>query len=219
MGRCADGYGSRSASYAGYNKMIQFDDRSLEDADTLVVAFTGIHHGLGQIPFEFYRSLRGTCALFVSDRSQRWYQNGVAEIVERIGTATKETGSKKLVLIGNSMGGFAALLFGSLCDADHILAFAPQTTIIPEQTDALGDARWQQYQREMDNIPFGDVAVLPAPASTHIIYGEESVLDKAHAIRLGWPCQITPVAGADHGPAAVLRAKGELIPLLQQIVT
>lgn len=198
--------------------MIRFDDSLLRDANTLVVAFTGVHHGLGQIPFEFHRSLQGACALFVSDRSQRWYQNGVSEIVERIAAAQVATGSNRLALVGNSMGGFGALLFGSLCQADRVLAFAPQTTIIPEQTDAIGDMRWQQYQRQMDSFDYGDVAALPAPRETRIVYGAGSKLDRAHVMRIGWPCQVTSIEGAERGPAAALRAKGELIPLLQEIL-
>jgi hypothetical protein len=58
--------------------MFEFRDEALKPHDCLVVAFTGLGHALGQIPFEFHRTLSGTdCApLYVRDLARRWYQYG-----------------------------------------------------------------------------------------------------------------------------------------------
>ena len=51
-------------------------------------------------------------------------------------------GIERLVVVGVSAGGEAALAFGSLLGADAVLAFGPQTTIDPVGLAAIGDDRW-----------------------------------------------------------------------------
>lgn len=124
----------------------------LTGAPVLVVAFGGIKHGIGigVPPFEFLRSLsaQGCDAIFLRDSSQAWYQLGIDGVAsDVIGLAcwlrTRRRGYRRTVAIGNSMGGFAALLFGWLAEFDVTLAFNPQTTIALPDLVVLGDSRWQ----------------------------------------------------------------------------
>ena len=43
--------------------------------------------------------------------------------------STKIKGYDKVVFIGGSAGGYAAILFGSLLNVDHVVAFNPQTDL------------------------------------------------------------------------------------------
>jgi len=56
--------------------MIEFLEEFEGTGDHLIVAFTGVLHRMGGIPFEFHRSLGEVDAkvLFVRDLEQRWYQ-------------------------------------------------------------------------------------------------------------------------------------------------
>jgi len=204
--------------------MIDVSTDLLKPSRCLVVAFAGVRQKLGGLKSEFHRSLeRLDCAaLFVRDPECRWYQYdaGALEALEaRIRRSAEQAGAARLVCIGNSMGGFGALLFGARLGADAILSFVPQTAIDPAVTDALGDHRWQAYQARIPSYPFGDLALRPpAAARTIVCHGADDELDSAHADRLAavWPIERIAVASARHDAAAQLRDQGKLVPLIEE---
>lgn len=76
--------------------------------------------------------------IFLRDTYQLWYHRGLPGISENIrGTAEylrkeiEKINPKKVVAIGNSMGGYAALLFGYLLNTTLVLAFSPKSFITP----------------------------------------------------------------------------------------
>lgn len=201
---------------------IAIDRSHATAANTLVVAFTGVSQGLGGIPFEFHRSLSKlpTAALYIRDLAQAWYQgepSEIASLVAEILETKAIIGARRLVMIGNSMGGFGALLYGALCDADEVVAFAPQTAIAPDVTESLGDRRWLEYQQRIASYPFGDLAQIPEPQGrVSLVYGADDLLDEAHVDHLAgaWPIFRLKIANANHNVSAVLRDSGELMALL-----
>src|SRR5215469_9069707 len=92
------------------------------------VAFGGIAQGLGTPVFEFMRtlSMAGVSSLFVKDPSQGWYQRPIeglgespAQMASNLGEMLKRNfPGKRVVAVGNSMGGFAAIAFGCLSALD-----------------------------------------------------------------------------------------------------
>ena len=100
---------------------------------------------MGKIPpFEFMNylsSLYNDCCdlLFYKDIHQCWYHKGI----EGISTSIKETADylerkinrqpekqyEKVIFMGTSAGGYAAILFGSLCKANYVISFKPQTIL------------------------------------------------------------------------------------------
>jgi len=196
--------------------MIEFLEEFEGTGDHLIVAFTGVLHRMGGIPFEFHRSLGEVDAkvLFVRDLEQRWYQYDLSEIDRLAGQirgAAAAVGANRLSCIGNSMGGFGALMFGRLCAANATLAFAPQTTILPSQTMAMGDRRWVAYQEKIEAYSLPDLNVLSAPKGRVTIHhGEDDVLDAAHAERLNWDSHRVIHTGCGHNVAKALRERGEL---------
>ncbi|MCY1723256.1 hypothetical protein OU798_23100 [Prolixibacteraceae bacterium Z1-6] len=82
--------------------------------------------------FEWYntRVKRGSKHIFIRDIKKQWYLNGINEklnsiekVVEFLRTETK---GYKTIAIGSSAGGFAAVLFGSLLNAETIYSFNGQ---------------------------------------------------------------------------------------------
>lgn len=196
--------------------MIECFNEDVGPAETLVVAFTGVLMGLGGVPFEFHRSIsgRGAAALFVRDPAQQWYQyppDVLEGVAARVRAAAATAGAARIVMLGNSMGGFAALLFGGMVEADAVLAFSPQTCIDPVHTDALGDTRWRQWQAGIPTYFLGDLNDCRAPTGrTTICCGADEPLDLAHAQRLGWRHTLQVIDGCDHSVAAQLRDRGLL---------
>jgi hypothetical protein len=119
------------------------------------------------------------------------------------------------------MGGFGALLFASRLKADAAISFCPQTAISPEVTRELGDGRWETLQADIPAYPAGDLVLEPAPGGRVVMcWGAEDELDAAHAERLAgpWSAERVAVTGATHDAAWVLRERGELLPLLADVI-
>jgi len=102
--------------------------------ETVVVSFA--HRGAAG--FAYYRLLDAlpVSRVFVRDSTDRWYNGAVpglgdtvAEMAETVRAAIGETGATRVVTVGSSMGGYAALLFGGLLRADRVVALSPQTLL------------------------------------------------------------------------------------------
>jgi pimeloyl-ACP methyl ester carboxylesterase len=112
-------------------------DLSIEGS-SLLVAFSGGRGRIGFSNFEFLKISRALNAIiiFVRDFQQMYYLRGVSEeynTVEKTADHLRELIEKaqvdRVVFCGVSMGGYAAVLFGVLLNADLILALGPRTTV------------------------------------------------------------------------------------------
>ena len=85
--------------------------------------------------FEWYgtRVKRAKKHIFIRDVFKQWYVNGInqhLDSVEKVADWLRaECKGYKTVVIGSSAGGYAAVLFGKLIDADIQIAFSPQLDI------------------------------------------------------------------------------------------
>lgn len=181
-------------------------------------------------PFEFVKSFydKDLHQFYLRDQENRWYQDGVAGLGQSIadtatalGAKLKETPSKQVVTLGNSMGGYAAILFGILTKADRVIAFAPQTFIDPQMRKAHGDDRWEAELGAIprEAMPYPDLLPLAEanPAvKISIYYCTGDRLDTLHAERLRHLPNVTihTLASDDHNVARALKQLG----LLAQVI-
>jgi hypothetical protein len=96
-----------------------------------------------------------------------------------------------------------------------------QTAISPEVARTLGDQRWSALQATIPAYPATDLLLEPAPGGRVVIcWGADDSLDTAHAERLAgpWSAERVVVTGATHDAAWVLRERGELLPLLADVI-
>ncbi len=101
-----------------------------EPPATLLIAFGGLASRLDGIPpFEFLSALSGTEArrVFIRDLNQSWYQEGVRGVSTTLAATTTalralvaESGAQRVVTLGVSAGGFAAIYFGCQLEADFV---------------------------------------------------------------------------------------------------
>ena len=115
------------------------------DADTLVVSFGGYAKMFGGIqPFEFLSFLTQhfpnvSKHFYIDDMCDAYHQGirglstNIDETVEYLRDKIK--GYKKVVFLGNSAGGYATILFGSLLGVTSVLAFIPLTVRRKEKVD------------------------------------------------------------------------------------
>jgi pimeloyl-ACP methyl ester carboxylesterase len=181
---------------------IRFDADS--DSRTLLIAFGGLRGRVDVPPFEFL-SVTGDFPvkrMYVRDLYQAWYHRGIPRqrakslvgVADRLRELIAPHDVERLVTIGNSSGGYAALVFASLLGADVALAFAPQTTIDPDAMADLGDRRWETHLRKLHDAGRIDPAwtdlreALPqhlgANTRLQVYFNERLAIDRLHAERL-----------------------------------
>ena len=203
---------------------IQKSDRG----KNLYIFFGGIAAGIAMPPFEFYKTSKilDEHRVFIRDLSQSWYQRGLTGISTEVnGTADYIAGligelqPQKTFFVGNSMGGYAAILFSSLLGGEAI-AFAPQSFISPLLRIRYKDFRWQRqvistyfYSVRRDHI--WDLKPLLERNKRNrvsIYVCPSHHLDSVHASRLSGigGVRIFEIPGGGHDLVKVLRDSGRL---------
>jgi pimeloyl-ACP methyl ester carboxylesterase len=129
---------------------------------------------------------------------------------------------RKVIAIGNSMGGFGAVYFASrLPNCRTAIAFVPQFSIDP--TIVPGETRWQQHRLRLSAFPVRH-ALLDANGGVdfHIFFGGNDRRDqthlalfKSHATRR---TNIFSLPHAAHGVAKYLRQQRLLRPVLDAAI-
>jgi pimeloyl-ACP methyl ester carboxylesterase len=203
------------------------------ESDRLLIAFGGIKGFKIIPPFEFLNLTRElpTRKIFLRDFDQVWYQNGltgVAGDVDGIASFLRETiraqRIRRVVMIGNSMGGYASILFGALLDVDAVIAFAPQTYIDFWKRLFTLDVRWRAQIRKAQqagcNPAYLDLRSLlrewpERKGAYHLYYSAFDPFDTLHALNvIGRGVSLHPYAQGGHKLVRHLRDSGALKRIL-----
>lgn len=115
------------------------EKKIINNNDTVIVCFGGMALKMGGIlPFEFLKYLskvyeKKVDLIFYIDKKQCWYHKGIEGISKNIDETASYlknivSGYKKTIFMGVSSGGYASILFGSLCNTTNVVAFIPPTT-------------------------------------------------------------------------------------------
>jgi len=161
---------------------------ALPGAPTLIVAFCGVAHRLGPPLPVIHRWLGQLDAsiLYLRDFRNAGFASGIEpvgadapETANHILSVARELGTRRVATFGNSLGGYAALRYGPLLQADRVLAFIPATTgfsDVPEDRRAeMLRAGW------VDIVPLYATADAP---QARVVFGAQNPTDRAAALRL-----------------------------------
>lgn len=211
------------------------------NSDTLIVTFAGMGWKNSAPTFIFHNYLKSynVDKLFLRDIKMRYYLTGLknntnnfSETVEFIKNMTVDRGYKKIIAIGCSSGGYAAILYGNLLNFSKIIAFNPQTvlndkkeTVIKDIYNAPNTCRWlrglykddNNYQKALDLMNY-----LPFNSKIDIHYsvrGNKGI-DKNHALYLNTDnkCDVYEHPGNDHMIALTLRNNGKLKEIIDKLI-
>jgi len=136
-----------------FEQQLAIKTEKTEKSERLYIFFGGINNQLGIPPFEFYKSSKilSDSKIFIRDLKQAWYQAGllkscrnIKEIQEFLQKEISDFNPKELFFIGNSMGGYAAILFAALIGKGKVIAFAPQTFICLPKRIFCSENRWRR---------------------------------------------------------------------------
>jgi len=193
------------------------------DTDVAVVSFSGIEQALGGVPREeFVNTLAGSSnrEFFVVDKERSWYNATAPVIVSTLAPRLRDF--RKVVTIGNSMGGFGAVYFASrLPNCRTAIAFVPQFSIDPAIVP--GETRWKVYRSRLSAWPVRH-ALLDANSEVdfHIFFGGNDRRDQAHrALYKNHATRRTSIFSlplAAHGVAKYLRQQHLLRPVLDAAI-
>lgn len=157
------------------------------ESDTLVISLAGVGKGRIEQPavefFQLAHQNRTNHVLFVSDASRSW-MNGpgvAASIVNAIESVVAQSAIKRVVALGNSMGGYMALLLPNLTQIDAAIAFVPQFSVKPERIPE--EQRWQFFRKRIKQWPFEAIESLPTDQSTVTILHGGTPDELIHANR------------------------------------
>lgn len=210
----------------------------LNNNKNLLVSFGGINQGLGIPVFEFFNSLKELeCdKIFIRDFNQMWYQNGadknidsILELRNFLEEKMVEGKYEKVCFMGNSMGGYGAILFGTMLNVHNIISFAPQTFIDTFNRLISFDYRWKKQMNSIHKNPrkvksFFDLKVYLNKNDNYnsiisIYYSSKHRLDKIHAERLKniKGVQLFSFKEGGHSVVKTLRDSGKLNILLKEI--
>jgi hypothetical protein len=211
---------------------VEFDLKP--DSTRLYLFFGGISNKIAMPPFEFYNAARilDENKIFIRDFSQSWYQVGLPGLSSDIETTARyleeqieRLKPERVFWVGNSMGGYAALLFAGLLGRGQVIAFAPQTFITPGMRLKNRDFRWGKqilhtYLRSVLKRKAWNVKPLLLKNQTSLqisIYvSGQSRLDCLHADYLAdlSNIKIHQIEDGGHGVVRVLRDQGKLPAIL-----
>ncbi|MEJ0015749.1 MAG: alpha/beta hydrolase [Acetobacteraceae bacterium] len=200
------------------------------DSSTLVVAFTGIGHGLGGIQTEEFRnslSQAGDMAspqvAYVIDKRRLWYNNGMADdIVRVLNDIVERENSTRVATLGNSMGGFGAIVFARrLSNCIQAIAFCPQSSVNADI--APFEDRWPEWRAGVSAWSVLDATLeCDARVRYDVFYGMDDPIDMQHAGRFrsmeASNVTVHLVKDCSHDVAGFLKKRGELGAILGRLI-
>ena len=209
------------------------EENLVEGSERLLFFFGGIAGAIGMPPFEFYRAAEALehSRVFLRDPSQAWYQRGLPElgpdalsIGKYLEKKVVDSGATEVRFVGNSMGGFAALLFCAMLRGGSAIAFAPQAFVSVEKRRQHGDERWSKEVGRLHAAgrPSDILDLKPWIAKAYpeiraqVFVGTSDALDKVHAAELSEfeNVHIHGRSDGGHGLVRALREEGALAEIL-----
>ena len=204
----------------------------------IIVAFGGINNQIGMPVFEFFNMMNDIACtkIFIKDIKQSWYLLGIEGTYDINSTVKKlseilesiDYRNKRVIFLGNSAGGYAAILFGLLLKIDKVIAFSPQTFLGPFKNIINRDYRWAKqqfkiYKKQKNPKNFLKLKKLLRKigfdgVNVEIYYGANSVLDSKHYNNIkNFPFTFHLYPFGGHGLIKELKKHGILKQILHNL--
>jgi tetratricopeptide (TPR) repeat protein len=191
-----------------------------------LIAFGGMAQGISMPPKEFFKSLihKNINIIFVKDFKQCWYQKGllgktsdIEGSIEYLKNIIPKT-TQKLVALGASAGGYAAIRFGIALNADRIMAFSPQTLIDEETAKVFSKSCLRDMKFDDVDLDLKKILDKCSPKNKiEVYYAAENNRDKMAVDYIKDYVKEFSYETDSHMLASYLREKGLLEEVLDSI--
>lgn len=181
-----------------------------------VLCFSGIGHQIGGVDIqgqEFFNASQNATSIFICDKKRSWGNNlDLAAIAELL---APHTAGKTLYALGNSMGGFIAIVAGMFFDLRSVVAFCPQYSVKPS---IVAEDRWQAYINDIGGWRYPSLENVFREQTQYYVFGAPSGKDKKHLSRLPRLPNLHRIffrdPGIGHQEAKRLKREGLLYPVI-----
>ena len=207
-------------------------------SDILIISFSGMGWKNSIPTFNFYnmfKSYKFIDKLFLRDIKCKYYLTGLQnntktfqETIEFIKKLTEVKQYRKIIAIGCSSGGFAAILYGHLLKFTKVIAFSPQVVLTQTKEDLIHDIynapKTCKYLRDLnkenelyqDSLDLKNFLPLNTEVDIHYACNANKGSDKKHALYLqSKKCKIFEYDSNNHMIALELRDKGILKKIIE----
>lgn len=205
------------------------------DSEVLFMTFSGVGIGIGVPFFEFMKVLdqHDVKKILVRDVHKSWYHAGLIHLADSIDESVpviqdliKQSGAKKVVILGNSMGGYAAILYAALLGADEVLAFSPTTFANWKNRIRYLDYRQHfKYLKNAKNKPYHYYDLVGVPGmdkpAIHIYFDTDFRPDRNHALHLARSyanVTLHPQHGGKHAVIKKIKERGDLDIIIRDAI-
>jgi len=198
-------------------------DKAQKPSDVLLISFVGAAGAFAAVPIpEFRKTLLplGFNLGFAIDKTATWYNDEKAyEGLSAELTKIQETLKPKITIyLGNSMGGYGAILYSKTHKPDLVITFGTQIAI--NKFDKRWDQFWNLlYTSSKTNKRMSVVDCFRDDVAYHLIVGDGEKEDVLHHELIPKKPNITQVvhAGKRHNIALTLKREGKLYDTIKQI--
>jgi len=182
----------------------------------MIVSFGGYAPQCQEAPREFSKFLETNFpnekTLFVSDATCSTYHKGIKGLTTNIEETveylrTQIEGCDNVIFIGTSGGGYAAVLFGSLLNVNHVLAFVPPTILYRDDKDPRYKNLAPLINSTTQYHIFGDTSIRD-PRDCHNILHCKNICVKPNVV----------LVKKDRLDLKQMRDSGELLQIFQEII-
>ncbi len=194
--------------------------------DEIVLVFTGVRHGVAGIKKDDFVRTNRTSAItrdvyYINDLRHSWY-NGIRQDV--VDVLSPRIEGRRVVTLGNSLGGFGALMFSGLFEScDVAIAFAPQYSVRPELVPF--ETRWKEFSSHIEAHE-NNTCFLPgvdyAGCRKFIFCGAGDRRDQTHAKLIAQAADadthVFSVADCGHDVSFKLKEHGLLSELIEAAI-
>lgn len=193
--------------------------------DVLIVSFDNlatIDEGWPRAPWMDWRlATLGYSVLGVQSHAKDWFRAPTApELLKRLSDLGFFARFRRVVLMGASMGAFAALNYAPLIPGSTVLAFSPQSTMNTVIAPFEKRFPFSVRKSNWEGMPFLDAAAaIPYIHHVVMLYDPFVPEDKAHAARMAGPnVEQLKICHATHEAIRVVLKSDAFYPLLQGVV-
>ncbi|MBZ9538297.1 ELKS/Rab6-interacting/CAST family protein [Modicisalibacter tunisiensis] len=119
------------------------------------ICFSGVGFSLGGIEIqkeEFKNATESEISIFIIDKKRTWGNSIDLDFIASL--LRPYIYEKEVFLLGNSMGGFIAIIFSSIVKAKSCICFSPQFSI---DESLVAENRWKNYTRKIEYIKYREI--------------------------------------------------------------
>ena len=204
------------ALFSDETVLIQTRDAEDGPGDRLLLSFTGIGHGksVGRVQKPEFPSAGNGFAntIFVTDITRSW---GNALDFDAIGAVlAPHMRGREVYALGNSMGGFLAVLAAQFWPIRRVVGFVPQFSVRPKVIPK--EARWSEYRAAISDWRYSSLQDRFSPETEYFLFSGRKGPDWRQWRRFPEAPNISNVLFSDlgHGVAKHLKRTGVLNPII-----